>query len=257
MFGLFKNNEEELPIDEETRFWLDSCFIWLKEAFGEENIKKRKILTPHYKDFPVKYNSSHQSVLETLKIVAIQMEINPDEIHLDIYSEGKTELDTGGLIGHRIFLNQVEGDKYSGGLYFGKQEDGKYHIAIEDKKLNSPEKLVATLAHELSHIKLLGENKLDRNNEELTDLTTIVFGLGIFNANAAFNVESGLGYWEWNKAGYLSQMEWGYALALYSYIREEDEPEWWSFLSRNVKSDLKKGMLFIKKHPELIMKDKE
>jgi hypothetical protein len=42
------------------------------------------------------------------------------------------------------------------------------------------------LAHEFSHIKLLGENRMQENHEHLTDLFTVVFGLGIFNANASF-----------------------------------------------------------------------
>src|SRR5439155_16827567 len=134
---------------------------------------------------------------------------NPDDIHLDIYAEGQSEIDTGGVFGNRIFMQQVEGEKYSGGLYWGKQEDNKYHIGLEQKKLTEPLDMIATLAHEFSHIKLLGEKRIENNNEPLTDLTTVIFGLGIFNANAAFQTRRGVDSWGCSKLGYLSQMECG------------------------------------------------
>jgi len=86
----------------------------------------------------------------------------------------------------------------------------------------------------------------------LTDLTTIVFGLGIFNANAAFQTTAGFDSWGWSKSGYLSQMEWGYALALFAYIREEEEPAWIEFLTRNVKSDFRQSLKFIHANKEKI-----
>ena len=54
------------------------------------------------------------------------------------------------------------------------------------KWLDEPENMVAVLAHEIAHIKLPGESRMEENDERITDLTTIFFGLGIFNANAAF-----------------------------------------------------------------------
>ena len=257
MFGLFnKNKNSSCPIDEETRQWIDRCFLWLMNSFGKENIIKRKVLTPHYNDFPIKYTGQPQTAFETLKIVASQMEINFDEIHLDIYSEGITEIDTGGFFGNRLFMKNDEQEKYSGGLYWGKHEDNKYHIGLEEKKLKEPQKIVATLSHELAHIKLLGENKLEKNNEHLTDLTTIIFGLGIFNANAAFQTTQGYDSWGWSKSGYLSQMEWGYALALFNYIREDENPEWINFLTTNVKSDLKQSLKFMKANKDKILSPK-
>ena len=252
MFNFFKRSSPECPVSEETRLWMERCFLWMMKTFGEENIKNRKVLVPEPRDFPVKYDGSRDSAFETMKIVAAQMEIDPDEIVINVYSEGQSALSTGE--GRRIFLQNAEGQKYSGGLYFGKQDDNRYHISIEKKKLNDPVAVVATLAHELSHVKLLGEKKLEKNNEHLTDLLTIVFGLGIFNANMSFQTKAGYNSWGWSRSGYLSQMEWGYGLALFAHIRGEARPEWMEHLSRNVKTDMKKGLEFIKVNPKLIFK---
>jgi hypothetical protein len=50
-------------------------------------------------------------------------------------------------------------------------------------------------------------------------------------------VGAGLGiYLRWN---------WGYALALLAYFREEESPAWINHLTLNVKSDFKQSMKFI------------
>lgn len=244
-----KIDGSECPVNEETREWLDECFVWFIKTFGLEKIKNIKVLIPSPLDFPVKYDGQNKSAIDTMRIVANQMEINPDDILLDIYTEGQTELDSGGVFENRIFLQNVEGEKYSGGLYFGKQEDNKYHIALEKEKLNDPIAIVATLAHELAHVKLLGEKRIEENNEDLTDLLTIIFGLGIFNANVSFQTKSSFGLWGWSKSGYLSQMEWGYSLALFAHIRGEENPSWIQFLSPNIKSDFEKSIGFIHNNP--------
>jgi hypothetical protein len=247
MFGLFnkKDNIPPCPVKEERRQWLENAFCWLTETFGEDNIRNRRILTPHHTDFPIKYNGDPQTARDTIDILARQMEIYPDEIELTIYSNGENELSTGSPFGGKIYLKQFDDEKYSGGLYFDKQEDGKYHIGLEKEKLLLPEFMVATLAHELSHIKLLGEGRITENDEPLTDLTTVVFGLGIFNANAAFATFRTINSSGWRKLGYLTQMEWGYGLALLAQLRNEKSPPWIAHLSKNVKSDFLKSEHFI------------
>ena len=51
--------------------------------------------------------------------------------------------------------------------------------------------------------------------------------------------------WGHNSVGYLKQQEWGYALALYAYYREEKSPEWVRHLSKNIHSDYKKSEAYI------------
>ncbi|MDH7459798.1 tetratricopeptide repeat protein [Chitinophagaceae bacterium 26-R-25] len=252
MPAFFRKNNNEPSVDEKTRQRLEEYFLWLINSFGKEYIKNKKVLNPDNNDFPVFYNEQLKSASDTLKIVATQMDLDPGEIKLHIYKEGQIEIDTGSPFGQRIFLQNVKGEKYSGGLYFGKLEDGKYLIGLEEKKLKDPLGMIATIAHELSHIKLLGEKRIETNNELLTDLTTIVFGLGVLSANSAFRTLSGFDFWGWNRSGYLSQRQWGYALALYAYLREEENPEWIKFLSPNVKGAFNQSITFIRNNPELI-----
>lgn len=247
MFGFFKKREPVCGIDESVREVIEQNFKWLVYTFGEEHTRSIRILTPEYKDFPIQYDGSAMAAVRTMRIVANQMQLNPEEIDLTIYQEGVKEISTGGALGNRLFTKQIDGEKYSGGLYWGKNEDdNKYHIGIEAGKLKDPLSTVATLAHEMAHIKLLGEGRIKVNNEPLTDLVTIIFGLGIFNANAAFQYNTGFDQWGWSKLGYLSQMEWGYALALFADLRGEENPVWLRYIDKNVRKDFNTSLKFIR-----------
>ena len=240
------------PVSENNRLWLEDAFLLLLDFFGKENTQQRKVLTPHYSDFPVRYDGTEQSARETMKIVATQMEVPFDSIELGFYNDREDRVSAGSPYGRSIYLGLAEGEKYAGGLYFGRAEHGKYEIWLNRSKLSEPESMVATLAHEIAHIKLLGENRLEENDEHLTDLTTVVFGLGIFNANEAFQTFTKIDSYGWRSGGYLSQVQWGYALSLFAHIRGEKSPVWINHLTPNVKSDFLQGQQFIEANPKLV-----
>ncbi|MEP6848075.1 MAG: hypothetical protein ABI999_04410 [Acidobacteriota bacterium] len=242
------------PVEEKRGEWIDSCFVWLLHAFRDTALREKPILTPTPEHFPVDFTVLEESAYDVLEILGPQMDLDPDDIEIDPYQEAMTELRTGPALNARVFLKQVDHEKYSAGHYRGKEEDGKFHIGVEIKTLSVPEKLVAVIAHELAHLKLLGEGRLRENNEPLTDLCTVVFGLGIFGANSAFRMYNAAYSWGYNKTGYLTQMDWGYALALWVHVRHEDEPVWVKHLTQNIRHDFKISTQFIKENPENIMK---
>lgn len=256
MFGLFsKKNNNECPIDPETRLWMENAFLWLATQFGHDNIASKPMLLPTPEHFPIRYDGSKESLLRTAEIIAKQMEIDIAEINLDTYEQNIQEF--SGDFGHRIWteVDKDSDEKMAAGLYFDKNEQGKYDILIEKKNLSDPENMAATIAHEFSHIKLLGEKRLDFNDEKLTDLTPVVFGLGIFNANSAFKEHKSFDSYGHNSIGYLKQREWGYALALYAYFRQEELSDWIKYLTPNIKSDFKKSMDFINANKDKIFEE--
>jgi len=253
MFKGFKK-KAICPVPVEDVRWVRWAFSWLINNFGEELYDNKQILVPEYSSFPIQYNGQRESAEETLKIVAIQMDVLPEDIHLSIYAEGTNSIGTGGIFQSEVFVEQQGG--HSGGLYWGRnEEDNKYHIGLEQKVLRDPEEIVATLAHEIAHIKLLGEGRLTENDEPLTDLATIVFGFGIFNANAAFHFKNTFDSWGYKRLGYLSQMQWGFALAYWAYSRNDDNPDWIKYLSADLRSDFKKSMQYILENEQLIFSD--
>lgn len=240
MFGLSKKIKRPItcPIDEDKRIWMESSFLFLLNLFGKEETKKRRVLTPNAVHFPIRYDHSEKSAFETLQIIADQMEVPFNNIDLGFYDE-KVQ-----------FLLE----KSPEGIYYGKNEMDKFEILLSRGSLKEPERMVATLAHEVAHIKLLDDNNLDFNDEKLTDLTTVFFGLGVFNANEAFKNFKDSKTYGWNALGYLSQMEWGYALSLFAHIRGEKSPSWINHLAINVKGDFIQGQNFIAANDVIIPK---
>lgn len=251
MFGLFNNKKTNCPIPEDTRIWMENALIWLINQFGEEKILKVNTLIPSVIDFPVKFDGSEQSAIDTSLIVAKQMDIDPSQIVVDFFNNQLLEIKNG--MGGGLHGQQYDNEIYPAAIYNGKTIDNKFSISIEISQIKSPETLIPLLSHEMAHIKILGENRLTENDEYLTDLVTVFFGLGIFNANAAFKFKSDPDYWSYNKLGYLSQQEWGYALALYAYIKNETDSDWLKFLSPNIKSDFKKSIIFILNNTDKVL----
>lgn len=250
-----KTQLDGCPVTEHNRLWLENAFLMLLDFFGKENTQQRRILTPHHHDFPISYDGTDLSAYETMKIVATQMEVPFQSIALVYYNDRIREVSTGSPFDGKIYLGSLEPDQGASGLYWGRTEDGKYEIWLNREILSDSQNLVATLAHEIAHIKLLGEKRIEINNEPLTDLTTIIFGFGIFNANVAFRTFKDFNSQGWSSQGYLSQMQWGYALALFAYIRGQMSPEWIKHLTPNIKSDFLRAQRFILDNSEIVFQN--
>ena len=244
MFGKFKKAPAPpSPLKDDRRQWVETSFHLLVDTFGKEAMLQRRVLRPHHSDFPIRYNGEPQAAQHTLEIVARQMEIDPAEIDLSFYQDTTRIISAGTPFGGSLSAGIEEGEKSSDEIYFGKSEDGKYHLSFDKEKQQRPEGLVAILAHELARIKLLDTTA--GNDRHLADLTTVIFGLGIFNANAAFFTFSNGRSLSWSQSGYLTQMEWGYSLALFAGLRNEKTPAWIEYLGKNVKADFGKSEQYI------------
>ena len=251
MFNFLKPNKKYEPLDKELRKCFEYNLLWLMQAFPDTKIEERKILTPTPSDFPIKWNRSRENAIEALNVICNNMNLDPNEIELDFYNNGLKEFNMGTSV---IFLESDPENPDAAGLYHHEKVDGKYSISLDEALLEKPESLIATIAHELSHVKLLGEKKLEQNDEMLTDFTTVFFGLGIFNANCAFQFYKQNDRWGYSNLGYLKIEEWAYALALFAFIRHEDEPQWKAFLSKTIKSDFEKCLSYMIENEEEIFK---
>jgi hypothetical protein len=112
---------------------------------------------------------------------------------------------------------------------------------------------VATLAHELGHVLLLGDGRITAEREDhepLTDLLTVFFGVGIFAANAALEYTRELrgkyGYSLTSRLGYLTEPMYGYGLACYRWLRAETDPAWARCLDTNPRGYLNRGLRYLK-----------
>jgi hypothetical protein len=140
---------------------------------------------------------------------------------------------------------------------FTTGKGGRPVVTIDKSSTDQPARLLAVIAHELGHVRLLGEGRIqaDRNDQEpLTDLLTVYRGRGIFTANAAFDFSRLPGYgtyrrvggWRAQRLGYMTEQMCGYGLACYAALRGEPSPSWAKYLDTNPRVYLKHGMRYLR-----------
>jgi hypothetical protein len=171
------------------------------------------------------------------------MQIKDAKIELYYFSDKPIEL-TEGIV--------TERPKTAPGSALGmySERHDKFSIGIELDVLKDPQNLIATLAHELSHLMLLGEGRLEKNDEELTDLNTIATGFGIFTANATFQFQQWQGTshqgWQAQRNGYIPEQVSAYGLALMANYQGTTDPAWIKYLNPSIKKMFKKNLEYLR-----------
>lgn len=221
------------PLTDEERQWLDRSFTWLRNEFGEERLRRPMVL-PTAAFFPDRYLGTAADVSVLFGRVCQYMEVDRDRVTLKLYQTPAADVVAAGFdptlnLGYALGVYQNEGDRTL--------------IWLEQTNLGDVEAVIATLAHELGHVHLLGDHRIDSSNPEhepLTDLLTVFMGCGIFSANRALsetNWKAGQwSGWSISKSGYLSMAQYAYALALYARARGESPPSWGRYLRQDVQA---------------------
>ena len=219
---------------------------------GRNRMLGAKVVLPDEEHFPDPYDGTAEAAERLFQRVCGYMRVQRSRIELEIFPDETDELreilpywsgSSGGCAG--LYTHDAPPDsdgKRDGG------EDLRMTVAIRSTQLKDPLALVATLAHELGHVILLGGGLMDprtHDHEPMTDLLTVFLGLGIFTANSSgrfmqFQDERKQG-WRMQRLGYLSQQIYGYALARFARERGEDRPAWMKHLSTNVRAYYKKS----------------
>lgn len=233
-----------LPLNEERRLSIDDAFLYLQELFGKEIMREKKVITPDDMMVPLSITTFHE-IIPVVKNVAQRMDIDPESLAIRFH-EGQGPVDPNSMDGRN-------GGKSAAGLYHGKNEQGKYEVSLADNIHQQPERLIAVIAHELAHIKLLGEGRMAENSEELTDMVPLVYGFGLFNSNAVFKFSRDNESWSTYQLGYLTQVDWAYLFALYLHVREESEPDWMKHLNKTIAKDCRLALAFIITNPDKVL----
>ncbi|NQT38457.1 MAG: tetratricopeptide repeat protein [Planctomycetes bacterium] len=228
MFGWFT---PKCPVDTDAKLWIEYRMAWLIKSFGWEPLRKTEGVLPTEEHFPDPFDRSGDSIRRLLDRVAGYMDVDPSRIDLQFYDEGPFDRRTAGLYDER---------------------DGKTTIWLEAANTEDAITTVATLAHELGHVRLLGERRVTEDaadHEPLTDLLTVFFGLGVFPANSVVTdnaYHSGnWEYWSISRQGYLSAPMFGYALALRAWLREETATRWAGWLRPDARVSFRRGRRYL------------
>jgi len=228
------------PCDAEAKAWVEARLDWLAGEFDDSAFTGRRIVLPTPEFFPDPYDCSKKSVRILLDRVCDFMDVVPDLVELRIVEN----LPKVGLVNEAGHDLPDAAGTYHEGLR-------QFVVTIDRCELGDPMGLVGTVAHELAHVRLLGESRVMReefDNELLTDLTVVHFGLGIFLANTPRNYASHYTKWPGTsllKPEYLTPPMFGWALAHLAWFRGEARPEWARHLTGDARANLKQGVRYL------------
>ncbi len=237
MFGwLFRPS---CPCDPAAKAWVEQRLQWLSEEFDDSAFSGRRVVLPTPRFFPDRYDGSEDTVRALLDRVCDYMDVVPDLVDLEIVA--KTRL---GLVNDA-------GQEIPGAAGTYQEGDQKFLVRLDRSGLHDPMGLVGTIAHELAHVRLLGESRISRkafDNELVTDLTVVHFGLGIFLANTPRTWASQYTTWpdsKLRKPEYMTPPMFGWALAHLAWFRGEQKPQWARHLSMGARANLRQGIQYL------------
>ncbi len=235
---MFWNKKNKLPVTEGDKIWVDESLEWLRTEFGEEHFLEIRTVKPTEEFFERTFDGTEKDAEFILERTMELMAIKDVDIKLEFFTDGFFESSDGNIL-----TTPAEGVggrwKSAAGTY--RRSESETIISIEKQQLKHPVSLIATISHELAHQILLGENRIEENDEFLTDLTAIFYGFGIFIGNSRFQFRSeGFG-WESSGQGYLPEQITAYAMARLSKERNE-ETEYKQYLDRSVKKHFEQSL---------------
>jgi hypothetical protein len=239
MFGWFRPT---CPCDPAAKAWVEERLQWLSEEFEDSAFAGCPVVEPTPVFFPDHYDGSKRAARVLLDQVCGYMGVVPDLVALKFVSDA-----------NKIWLVNESGQyvPHAAGTY----EEGKrkFIIRVAKSGLDDAMGLAGTMAHELAHARLLGEGRIlseEYDNELLTDLTVVFFGLGIFLANTPRHWDSQYSKWPGTnllKPEYMTPPLFGYALAHLAWHRGEEKPAWAKHLNWSARVNLTQGLRYLQK----------
>jgi hypothetical protein len=233
------------PVDERERDWIGESMAWFRDQFGDGPLSASVIL-PTREYFPPPYSGSDADVRRVVRAVAGFM-----GVQVQVEVEFSSDMDRVQTL-QRTVPGGLTKSSGAAGVY-SERHGGRRVISVDRANVGQPARLIAVIAHELGHVRLLGERRkrADRKDSEpLTDLATVYLGMGIFTANSAFDFSSvtGLGTqgWRAQRLGYMTEQMFGYALACYASARGEPDPHWVKYLDTNPRTYMKQGLRYLR-----------
>lgn len=222
----------KMSITPEDKEWTEANILWLREQFGQHP----DIITPTKDNFPSDFYGTETDIKPILDFVCTQMMISVDDIELRFF-------DASPLIdGIRM---ETEEDLPEG-IYY-QNDNGRHIIELNNQQLADLTSVIATIAHEVAHIKLLTLGDPEEDEEYLTDLTAIYFGFGIFIGNSTFSFNQWQDEyhqkWSMKRTGYLPVEITAYAIAL--LYPNSTNSDWTDYLKKDIKKQVEQAHKFI------------
>lgn len=245
-------NKDKAPVTEADRLWTEQSLVYLTQIFDTIYIKTLPTITPDRQYFDHYFTGAEADAYFLFERLIDLMQIKPWELSLKLYSEKPTKFSEGIVA---TPSENLRGNWKGASGHYVDNGLGNKEIWLEMELLSNPDAMIATLSHELAHYKLLGEDRMEHNDELLTDLTAIAFGFGIFKGNNYFRFEQWQNNshhgWQMKRSGYLPEQVIAYAMAWLAHYRNEDTG-WKKYLTKTMKKYFEHSYTFIAKNKDKV-----
>jgi len=236
MFGLFEKKHKP-SITPQDKDWIEDNIAWFIEVFGLDKASQ-PFIPPTVDNFPYDDLKNPEQFQRLFEQVCKYWDLDPNEIVVKFFDD----------ITSKQWTTWVSNGKTSDpiGLYYKSYspEEKPFTIELALSNFADHQLLIAVMAHELAHVKLLGGKYVDSNHadiEPLTDLAIIYFGFGILIANSVQRMEMGAIF----RSGYLPNEMISYANALMCYITKQTPDRYIPFLNRNTNELFRNDFKFL------------
>lgn len=254
------------PVSTADRDWIELWYQRLTAEFGRE-VVRRPVALPTPDFVPSAEGGTEARTRIALPRVCAVMDVDPDRFEITFFTP-KERRAGGGRSRHRVgeYARHYRASKLA--PVDGTRKAETIGVAVDDTC--PPVTLVATLGHEVAHARLLGERRGGFDgpeHENITDLATVFFGMGVFtaNTNAGFtrasragawaaaplgdfddNTLNGVHYFGVRRLGYLGVAQLGYALACHCWLRGELDPPWARYVAAEPRAALHQGIAYLR-----------
>jgi hypothetical protein len=182
----------ECPVGVAEQAWIEASMHWFAGQFGTETVL-RDVVLPTSDLFPDADIGTPEQIGAMVARIHDLMSVDPSQqLLVRLFGDSGDEA--------------AEKSRRTVGHYH--TENGRAVIGLDRREASDPAILVAIIAHELCHVRLLGENRITaarKDHERLTDLLTIYLGFGIFTTNAALSFSEDPRGWSIQPRGDMSE----------------------------------------------------
>jgi hypothetical protein len=222
------------PLRLREKVWTETEFHGLLGKLGVQRLREVEVLLPTSRYFSTIDFSTSDDIQQLLKEVGQHLGMKTDHIEFHFESEGAN------------FKPCVIEQKNT-------------YIEIPSLLLEDAESMIALFIRELNRDYLIRNDWLqgdEINHHGVVDLCTVLVGGGVFSANTSLKernrVDGSLEVWEMWKQAHSPARIFGYALALFSVIRDERKPLWSSYLTPDAQQAWKQGRRFLLKSSDCV-----
>jgi hypothetical protein len=248
-------NSARSPLEPEEEDWIISCWEWLLQELGDmENFHLAPLVLPNGDFFPPAKATGHARAEHIFNCVA-RLSGTADWPYILMSQDDAIN----PILGPLAVVQNTPSDPAG---TFTTETGRQIEITYNPELVSQPSNLIATFAHEIAHGLILTASSEPPGGEEFeeyaVDVTTVFLGFGIFGANHAFEFSqysdagSGTQGWSYRRTGYLSEMQWGFNLGIFLYLRGEPPETALQWLKPGPAAALRKTLKYLRKHPERV-----